>query len=257
MKKVLIFQHVAHKILGTLNPTLKEKGLRIRYVNFDRSPDEHPSIDKYHGLIILGGYMGVYEAQKYTHIKTELKLIEEALKKDIPILGICLGSQLLAHVLGSEVRRNNEKEIGWYDIHLTEEGQKDPLFSHFQKTEKLFQLHGDTFDIPQSAVHLARSNVCNSQAFRYGNKAYGLQFHLEVDEPMIKRWLENPINQEEILNSNGKFDLQNIQQQTSLYIDHSLKLSRETFLNFINLFGLPQKSVRLGYEHGKPPKIKF
>jgi GMP synthase (glutamine-hydrolysing) len=246
MRKVLVFQHVANKILGTLNPTLKARGLNIRYVNYERTPDEHPSMQKYNGLIILGGHMGVYEADKYKHIRVEMQLIEEALKKDIPILGICLGAQLLAHVLGSNVRKNSEKEIGWYDIDLTQEGLKDPLLSHFKPTEKIFQLHGDTFDIPQSAVHLASSKVCPSQAFRYGEKVYGLQFHLEADEPMIHRWLDNPRNQEEMFSSHKDFSMEKIRQDTHENIAHSLELSKHCFEKFVGLFALKEKPLRLG-----------
>jgi GMP synthase (glutamine-hydrolysing) len=242
MAKVLVFQHVAHEILGTLNPSLKEKGLSIRYVNFDRNPDESPSVEKYHGLIVLGGHMGVYEADQYTHIKVEMKLIEQALQKGIPVLGICLGAQILAHVLGSQVRKSTEKEIGWYDIHLTEAALKDSLFSHFKKTEKIFQLHGDTFDIPDSATALASSQICPGQAFKYGEKAYGLQFHLEVDKAMIHRWLTNPRNQTEIDESGGKFNAETIQRETDLYIQHSMDLSRKTFQKFLELF--PDKEKR-------------
>jgi GMP synthase (glutamine-hydrolysing) len=246
MRKVLVFQHVAHKILGTLNPTLKEHGLRMRYVNFERTPDVHPSLEKYDGLIILGGHMGVYEADKYTHIKVEMKLIEEALKKNIPILGICLGSQLLAHVLGASVRKHAEKEIGWHNIHLTDAGVSDPLFSHFNKTEKIFQLHGDTFDVPESAIHLARSEQCPSQAFRYGDKVYGLQFHLEVDGPMIHRWLDNPMNLKDIEDSNGKFSVDEIRAETLARIEHSKNLSYQTFSQFIELFALPPRPILVG-----------
>ncbi len=251
MRKVLVFQHVAHKILGTLNPTLKEHGLRMRYVNFERTPDVHPSVEKYDGLIILGGHMGVYEADKYTHIKVEMKLIEEALKKQIPILGICLGSQLLAHVLGASVRKHAEKEIGWHNINLTAEGVSDPLFSHFNKTEKIFQLHGDTFDVPASAIHLARSEQCPSQAFRYGDKVYGLQFHLEVDRPMIHRWLDNPMNLKDIEESNGKFSVDDIRAETIKRIEHSMDLSYQTFSKFIELFALPPRPILLGSHHIK------
>lgn len=245
MRKVLVFQHVAHKILGTLNPTLKERGLNMRYVNFERTPEEHPSVQKYNGLIVLGGHMGVYEADKYRHIKVEMQLIEEALKKDIPILGICLGAQLLAHVLGADVKKSREKEIGWCDIEMTNEGLKDPLFSHFHKTEKIFQLHGDTFDIPSSAIHLASSAICPGQAFRY-NKAYGIQFHLEVDQPMIMRWLDNPRNQEEMFNSHVGFSTDKIKEETSQYIGHSAHLSHQTFSKFIDLFSLKERPIRLG-----------
>lgn len=245
MRKVLVFQHVAHKILGTLNPTLKERKLNMRYVNFERTPEEHPSVQKYNGLIVLGGHMGVYEAEKYRHIKVEMQLIEEALKKDIPILGICLGAQLLAHVLGANVKKSEQKEIGWCDIHMTEEGLKDPLFSHFKPTEKIFQLHGDTFDIPQSATHLASSDLCTGQAFRY-NKAYGIQFHLEVDYPMIMRWLDNPRNQEEMFNTHSGFSMEKIKEETEMYLPHSADLSHQTFSKFIDLFSLKYRPLRLG-----------
>lgn len=257
MRKVLVFQHVAHKILGTLNPTLRDHGLRMRYVNFERNPEEEPTLEKYNGLIILGGHMGVYEAEKYTHIKTEMKLIEEALHKNIPILGICLGSQLLAHVLGASVRQSEEKEIGWYDINLTEEGQKDPLFNHFQSTEKMFQLHGDTFDVPQTAVHLASSAICPGQAFRYGDKVYGIQFHLEVDAPMIHRWLINHRNRKEIIDSNGKFSIDQITLETEQCIKHSMNLGQQTFAKFIELFALKARPILLGTDHSKSSKKRF
>ena len=246
MRKILVFQHVAHKILGTLNPTLKSSRLNMRYVNFERTPDEHPSVQKYNGLIILGGHMGVYEADKYKHIRVEMQLIEEALKKNIPILGICLGAQLLAHVLGAPVRKNIEKEIGWCDIDLTYDGLKDPLLSHFKPREKIFQLHGDTFDIPQSATHLAQSDICNGQAFKYGDKVYGLQFHLEVDKPMIQRWLDNPRNYDEMFSYQQNFSKEQISLDTEEFLPHSMDLSRQTFEKFIGLFSLKQKQIRLG-----------
>jgi GMP synthase (glutamine-hydrolysing) len=251
VRKVLVFQHVAHEILGTLNPLLREKALRVRYINFERTPDDQPSLEKYNGLIILGGFMGVYEADKYTHIKVEMRLIEEALKKNIPVLGICLGAQMLAHALGAEVRKSKEKEIGWYDIQLTDSGTVDPLFSHFKKSEKIFQLHGDTFDVPKNAVHLASSEICQGQAFRYGEKAYGLQFHLEVDGPMITRWLKVPTNIKELESSNGKFTAPSIQAETDKHIAQSIALSKQTFTKFIDLFGLPDRPELIGSGHGK------
>lgn len=245
MRKVLVFQHVANEILGTLNPALKQQGLRIRYVNFERDPNAAPSIDKYNGLIVLGGYMGVYEADQYTHIKTEMKLIEEALKKDVPILGICLGAQILAHVLGSEVRKSPEKEMGWYDIELTVAGQNSKLLSHFKKTEKIFQMHGDTFDIPKSCEHLAQSKICPAQAFSYGHKVYGLQFHLEVDEAMILRWLNNPRNQQDIESSRGKVSVEQMKTDTAKYLQNSLSLSGQTFEKFIDLFEMKDRPIIL------------
>jgi GMP synthase (glutamine-hydrolysing) len=253
MRKVLIFQHVAHEILGTLNPLLKQRGLRLRYVNFERSPDEQPSLEKYDGLIVLGGHMGVYEAEEHKHIKTEMKLIEQALAKGIPILGICLGAQILAHVLGATVRRSVKKEIGWCDLELTSEGQKDPLLSHFQKTERIFQMHGDTFEIPKSAVHLASSAVCAGQAFRFNDNVYGLQFHLEVDQAMILRWIKNQRHRERMIEGSG-VSPDDIERETAERIEHSMNLSRQSFQKFIELFHLPERPVLLGSGHGKTTK---
>ena len=188
MMKFTVIQHESYEVLGTLDPLLRKKGLRIRYVNFERSPDLKPSIEKYDGLILLGGYMGVYEAEKYTHLKVEMSLIEQALKRKMPVLGICLGAQILAHVLGAPVRKHSHREMGWYDVNLTDVGLKDPVLGHFGKSEKVFQSHGDTFDIPETAEHLAWSERCLGQAFRYQENVYGLQFHLEAD-PMVGPYL--------------------------------------------------------------------
>lgn len=248
----MVFQHVAHELLGTLNPMLKAAGFRIRYVNFGRHPDMVPSLEGYNGLVILGGPMGVYEADQFTHIKTELKLIEQALKMDIPVLGICLGSQMLAHVLGSQVRKADEMELGWHNVHLNESGKSDPLFGSWAKSEQIFQLHQDTFEPPKGAQHLAWSDLCAGQAFRYGNKVYGFQFHLEVDKAMIHRWLTIPANKKFLSESGGKFSGEKVIQETERQIDRSLKLSQETFAKFIEIFQLPERPVLVGSGHGKP-----
>jgi GMP synthase (glutamine-hydrolysing) len=256
MRKVLIFQHVAHEILGTLNPLLKQRGFRIRFINFDRHPSSQPSLDKYNGLIVLGGYMGVYEASRYSHIAIELKLIEAALKKDIPVLGICLGAQMLAHALGADVNRSRDKEIGWYDVYMTAHGARDPLFSHFEATEKLFQMHGDTFEIPRTAQHLAWSTLCQGQAFRYGSKVYGLQFHLEVDQAMIARSLRRLDNFKDLEGCQGNFIADHINCQTEKYISRSMQLSRETFTKFIDTFGPLERPSLVFSGHGQPRKAR-
>lgn len=251
MRKVLVFQHVAHAILGTLNPMLKEQGFRIRYVNFDRDPNSRPTIEKYDGLIILGGHMGVYEAAKYSHIQVEMALIEKALKKGIPILGICLGAQMLAQVLGSHVRKSPEKEMGWYDLHLTSKGQSDSLLKHFKKTEKVFQMHGDTFDVPKQAEHLAFSKACQGQAFRFGKNVYGLQFHLEADRPMIDRWLNNPRHHKDFLDGKNKFTIEQIKNDSEVLLNQSINLSQKCFAAFLDHFGEFERHKLLGSGHGK------
>jgi GMP synthase (glutamine-hydrolysing) len=243
MKKLLVLQHVAHELLGTLNPLLKRSGFRIRYVNFARHPDAQPSLDGYDGLVILGGPMSVNDADRLSHLNTEMKLIEAALRSNLPILGICLGAQLIAKTLGAPVYPNREKEIGWYDVSPTDDAERDPLLAEFQETEKIFQWHGETFEIPRTSYHLAFSSLCANQAFRYGSKVYGFQFHLEVDEPMIQRWLRVAENRKEITSLGGTIDPECIQRETPEHITRLHQLSERVFGEFINLFGPERKNL--------------
>jgi len=245
MIKVLVCQHVPHESLGTPEELLRNKGFRIRYANFSRYPDLIPCIDDYDGLIILGGPMNVDQASQFPHLNTELSLIENALKKGIPIIGICLGAQLIAKALGARVYDNPEKEIGWHDVSLTEEGLSDPLFQEFQKTERLFHWHGQTFEIPKGAQHLASSSLCRNQAFRFTNNVYGFQFHIEVDQNIIHRWLTISCHQEELAQLSGKVFPEAIQKETPLYISRLDELSNSVFNKFSQLIGSKNKFIRL------------
>ena len=237
MKKLLVLQHVAHELLGTLNPLLKRAGFRIRYVNFARHPEAQPSLDGYDGMVVLGGPMSVNDAGRLPHLTAEMRLIEQAMKQNLPVLGICLGAQLIAKTLGAEVYPNQEKEIGWYDVSPTGAAESDPLLTEFQVRERIFQWHGDTFDIPKTSSHLAFSNLCANQAFRYGVNVYGFQFHLEVDEPMIHRWLRVPENRKEIAALGGTNTPERIHQETLEHMARLNQLSERIFGEFIRLFG--------------------
>lgn len=250
MRKIMVVQHVAHEPLGTLNPMLKAAGFRIRYVNFGRHPDTVPSLEGYRGLIVLGGPMGVYETAKFPHLVHEMTMIEDALKRQIPILGICLGSQLLAQVLGAKVEKAKTMEIGWLDVHRTAHG--DPLFEGYSPVEKVFQLHQDTFEIPKGAVHLKRSDLYEGQAFRYGANAYGLQFHLEVDKAMVHRWLKIADNIQMLKDSKGLYSAEEILAGTERFMARNLELAQMSFKRFIEIFQLPDRPLLLGSDHAKP-----
>lgn len=235
MAKVLVFQHVAHEPLGVLDPLLRNAKHRIKYVNFYRHPTAQPNLKGYQGLIILGGPMNVDEIDKYPHLHTEIRVIKEAIAKDIPVLGICLGAQLVASALGSKVYKADGLEVGWYDLKKNAEAENDKLIRHFKASEKLFQWHERTYDTPQGAVNLLSSTMCPNQAFRYGDKVYGLQFHLEVTEPVIHRWLHLDAHAED-LKMCGKYEsLQEEIDETQKHIFSSMRLGKEVFGEFINL----------------------
>ncbi|PWU19452.1 MAG: hypothetical protein C5B49_05735 [Bdellovibrio sp.] len=237
MTKIMILQHVAREPVGTLIPLLKSAGFRLRFVNFARTPHLHPRLEGYSGLVVLGGPMGVYETERFEHLKIEMKLIEEALKRELPVLGICLGSQLMARVLGSPVRKASCMEFGWYPLQLTSSGIEEPLFSGFKPAERVFQFHQDNFDHPRSAEHLARTEIFEGQAFRYGKTAFGLQFHLEVDRAMIERWLNHPDHEKLLIeHGGGPFHRQKIASETECHLARSMQLSRNLFGKFIELF---------------------
>lgn len=201
MAPVIVFRHVPHEGLGTIASVLSRYGFSPRTVDIARGRPALPPVKSLAGLIVMGGPMGVYEQDRFPFLKRELDYIRKAIAADKPVLGICLGSQLIARALGARVYPNGKKEIGWYRVHLTAEGQKDPLMNGAEaprakapraKAPWVFQWHGDTFDLPQGARRLASSPLCQNQAFRFGQNVYGLQYHLEVDGPMILDWLNQP-----------------------------------------------------------------
>jgi GMP synthase (glutamine-hydrolysing) len=245
MKKVLVLQHVPYEILGTLDPLLRGAGYRIRYVNFGRAPDVEPNVDKYQGVIILGGPMNVDMTDQYPHLDTEVRLIRRAAELGIPILGICLGAQLIAKALGAQVYKNPVKEIGWYNIELTDQGKDDPVLRHFEDSRLIFEWHGDTFDLPEGAVHLAKGSTCPHQAFRVGENIYGFQFHLEVDGALVERWLNTPVYRAEIESTNGLICPHQVRAETAKNIDQLMALSQKVFGEFLNIMGHAKRFMRL------------
>ena len=150
-------------------------------------------LSKTDGVIVLGGPMNVYEEERYPFLRYETDFLRRLLGENIPVMGICLGAQLIARAAGAKVKKAQHEEIGWYKVTLTPEGRQDRLFKGLPPVLDVFQWHMDTFDIPQNGLLLATSEGCRNQAFRYGKNAYGLQFHIEVTQEMIWDWVKEYI----------------------------------------------------------------
>ncbi|MBT8099200.1 MAG: type 1 glutamine amidotransferase [Gammaproteobacteria bacterium] len=243
--KILVFQHVPHEPLGTLDPLLKKAGFRIRYVNFARDSAHRPSLDRYAAIIVLGGPMNCDAIDEHPNLLAEVDILREAIERDMSILGICLGAQLLAKAIGGSVTRNRVREIGWYDVQMTDAGREDPVLSTFAERQQVFQWHEDGIELPPDAVHLASSPASLVQAFRHGEHAYGFQFHLEVDASLIERWLTVEVNQAVLKEEAGHIDVAAIRAEVPASIDAIQALSRDTFSRWIDRFEISPRRQTL------------
>ena len=189
MKPVLVFQHIACEAPGIFLDLLREQERHIETVRLyegDRAPE---NLSRFAGVLVMGGPMSVNDEADYPWLKAEDRLLKEALAADLPTLGICLGSQLIAKAAGGIVRRGPRKEIGWYQVRLTPAARHDRLFGEFPESVEVFQWHGEYFDTPPGAVNLANSELYRCQAFSIGRNVYGLLFHLEVTGRMVREWV--------------------------------------------------------------------
>jgi GMP synthase-like glutamine amidotransferase len=184
MPEILVIQNTKIEGIGLLGELLKKDGFRIKTViaKNEDIPDTRPD-----AIIILGAPESANNDLPY--LKKELELIRDAVKKNIPVLGICLGSQLIAKAFGAKVYHGPKKEIGFYNDVEFENIEKSKIFNGMTSPALVFHWHGDTFDLPENAIRLAYSKDYQNQAIKIGS-AVGVQFHLEVDEPTIKLWLE-------------------------------------------------------------------
>jgi GMP synthase (glutamine-hydrolysing) len=182
---VLAIQHIDVEPPGLVASAVEAAGGSVQTVRVFEGAPVPREIERYAGLVVMGGPMGVYDAANYPHVLDEARLIERALAAHLPILGICLGGQLLASVLGAEVYPGSRKEIGWFPVTLEPEARKDPVFSGLPPSFTPMHWHGDVFDLPAGATSLARSAQTRHQAFVFGDRAYGVLFHLEYTVPQV------------------------------------------------------------------------
>jgi GMP synthase (glutamine-hydrolysing) len=192
--QVLIIKNVFSEGPGTIEDHLRAKN--IPYMVADLSVgDAAPELSAFTHLVVMGGPMAVYEMHKHPYLVSEALLLDRAIRANKAVLGVCLGAQMLAHVLGARVYPGKKKEIGWYNVRLSAEGASDPVMSPLAipgtADARVFQWHGDTFDLPKDAVRLASSELYPNQAFRFKDRVYALQFHIEVTPGTVRGWLEH------------------------------------------------------------------
>jgi GMP synthase-like glutamine amidotransferase len=188
--RIQCFQHVAFEGLGCINDWCLNQGHRVAYTRFYQG-DPLPGTGDYDVLIVMGGPMGVYDDERYPWLIAEKQAIKSAIDQNKRVLGICLGAQLIALVLGARVFQNSEKEIGWFEVMMTQGGREEDLMHGVEISLPVFHWHGDTFELPQQARHLFYSKVCTNQAFVYNNHVLGLQFHFEVTAESLKAMIEH------------------------------------------------------------------
>lgn len=192
--KIHTLQHVPFEGLGCIDQWITTKGHSANYTKLYDNP-KFPTLDEFDWLIVMGGPMGVYDEAVYPWLKEEKEFILRAIESGKTVVGICLGSQLIAEVLGAKVYPNKQKEIGWFDIHKTEFAKKHSLLEQVEEQFTVFHWHGDTFDLPTSSERLFSSDVCLNQAFLYKKKVLGLQFHFEVTSQTLKEMTENGMSE--------------------------------------------------------------
>jgi GMP synthase (glutamine-hydrolysing) len=190
MARSIVLQHVACETPGLIGVELERAGVSLDFVRTFAGEAVPRELGDAAGVVVMGGPMGVYEADRHPHLRDEMRLLERALAAEVPVLGVCLGSQLLAAALAARVAPGPRKEIGWFPVTLREEAADDPLWHGIEREFVAYHWHGDRFDLPHGAVALASSALTPLQAYRYGANAYGILFHMEVTEEIVTGMVE-------------------------------------------------------------------
>jgi GMP synthase (glutamine-hydrolysing) len=225
---ILFVQHVKNEGPGNFMQVLHEQNVPFQILKTYSSVSFVLPADC-RGVILLGGPMNVDDEPDYPFLAEEKAFIRELIRKDMPLLGICLGAQLIAQTAGGKVYQAEEKEFGWYGVEFTGDGERDPLFQGFPRSYEVFQWHEDTFSIPPQGKRLVTAEGCPNQGFKVGKQCYGIQFHLESDATMINGWLHSPM---EDLSASRRVK---IKEDTQLKEQECLVWGEQLLLNFLEL----------------------
>lgn len=230
---VLFIKHIDIEGPGTMLEYINTKAIQYKIIDLSLGDNLPSHPNEYEAIVILGGPMNVFEEDKHNYLKDEDIFIKEALKERVPMLGLCLGAQLIAKATGAKVKKSPGKEIGWFKVSLTNDGLKDSIFNGLEKEIEVFQWHGDTFEIPDNGLHLASSSACDNQAFKYNSNVYGFQFHLEVTKNMVKEWLD--AYSEEILSMGDKVNKEGIIERANAFAQNYNCQAQIFYNNFFKI----------------------
>ena len=238
MKPLLCIRHEQDVPLGVIEDFFLER--RVPYVCCDAyAVSEWPSVEEASALIVLGGSMSADEIDRYPFLAETRRLIRRAVDRDLPLMGICLGSQLLARELGAPVRRLRRRNAGFHPLAATEAGLADPLIAPFVRGGPVLHFHEDTFDVPASGELLLTGAGGTNQAFRTGKCAYGVQFHFEITEREIKSWTDS-IGPEALARDWGTSQ-DRLLSETSRHLEAQQQNARRLMQKFLGLAGLRTK----------------
>ena len=233
MQRVLTIINIADDPTGYIGEILEEHGIAYEIIDASLRPIPNPTA--YDAMIVFGGPQNANEDEKYPYFLQEKAALRTVVEHNIPVLGICLGGQMLATVLNGAVKKHTITEIGFSDVQCTNEGKHDPLYDGLSGHQLVYQWHEDTFDIPPGAVRLATSEKTENQAFRYGRNAYGIQYHIELTSAMLDTWLHEPSLKQEIVTTLGETEYERIINERPQYFAQYREHTRVMFENFLRI----------------------
>jgi GMP synthase (glutamine-hydrolysing) len=224
---LLVLQHIACEPPAAFEDELRSRGFELVRVELDAG-EEIPARDDFAGIVVMGGPMGAYDDERHPWLAGEKLYLREAVGRDVPVWGVCLGAQLLAASLGARVYPGDRPEVGLLPVELTEAAASDPVFGDAPPSIPTLQWHGDTFDLPEGATLLASSPAYPNQAFRL-SRSYGLQFHVEVTPELAAQWGEVPAYADSLEAILGPGALERLVGEVSAHAGSTLPLARRLF----------------------------